>query len=206
MKARLYTILVCVLSAASIASIFIRVQRLLLTERHNKFQQEMTIRAPSGLGIDRGTGPIQVGDVVKTFYSPTGFLDHPFYTTVTKIEHVGPRSQTGLMVYTADLPALDSWWVAKAVLTNADEDVSSVSSGWSTNGTGLWSKEGFTGRLIDIDSALKTTNVLLFDLQVDGASKVRITKEGNVIYDTNNVSEATRLFWNELSRQAKEEQ
>lgn len=34
----------------------------------------------------------------------------------------------------------------------------------------------------------------------NGVPIFTITADGNVIYDTNNVSEATRLFWDELSR------
>lgn len=43
----------------------------------------------------------------------------------------------------------------------------------------------------------------LFQLQIDGVPIVTVKPNGDVIYDTNNVSEATRIFWREMTYQAR---
>lgn len=55
----------------------------------------------------------EVGEKVLTVYTPKGFTDEPYLTTVTKVV-VGGASQSGILVYSDDLPGVDLWWVKQA--------------------------------------------------------------------------------------------
>lgn len=46
------------------------------------------------------------GDRVRTTYGGS-----PIETVIERVERVGSRSQTGLLVFGPGLPGVDSWWV-----------------------------------------------------------------------------------------------
>ncbi len=49
------------------------------------------------------------------------------------------------------------------------------------------------------------TNKNLFELRCEGKAVVEIRSDGEVVYDTNHVTQATRLFWRELSALIREQ-
>lgn len=49
------------------------------------------------------------GDLVQTSYGGS-----PVVTVIERVEFVGSRSQTGILIYGLGMPGIDSWWVVPA--------------------------------------------------------------------------------------------
>lgn len=105
-----------------------------------------------------------------------------------------------------------SW---KPVESPSDVQTNQIING-STNGLKFDTDEIFKlpAKHNEIDFGQSTVYVLnvhnltpqftnLFQLQIEDVPVVTLKPNGDVIYDTNNVSEATRIFWREMTYQAR---
>jgi hypothetical protein len=106
----------------------------------------------------------------------------------------------------ANQKQIDSSFQASVSLTNLDAKHSTPEDLWTSGSIVLLPTNivhldvpVINRTAFEMEAFQWPTNQLLFSLRNNGTNIIEITYSGDVIYDTNKVKEATRIFWEELS-------